>query len=125
MLKDFFLVGVGSFMGGSLRFLASRAVQAVAVVSFPWGTLTVNVVGCLLMGLFSGLDYHGNYLSPSVKLLLTTGFCGGFTTFSTFMNENNALLKDGNFLLSAAYICVSLGVGFVCLVIGNQIAKII
>lgn len=124
LYKDFFIVGIGSFLGGGARFLVSRAIQAVSVITFPFGTLVVNVVGCFLIGFFSGLALRGGGMPPSTKLFLTTGFCGGFTTFSTFMNENLSLLRGGNFLYLAVYVCASLLLGFFALVLGNQLTKI-
>ena len=124
MYKDFFIVGIGSFLGGGLRFLVSRAVQASITLTFPLGTFIINVVGCLLIGFFSGLSLNGVGMSPSVKLFLTTGLCGGFTTFSTFMNENGSLLRDGNYLYAAIYVSASLFLGLLALVFGNQLAKL-
>ncbi|GAA6530519.1 MAG: fluoride efflux transporter CrcB [Prevotella sp.] len=124
MYKDFFIVGFGSFIGGGLRFLVSRAVQASVILTFPLGTFIVNVVGCLLIGFFSGLFVNGTWMSPSVKLFLTTGLCGGFTTFSTFMNESGSLLRDSNYLYTAVYVSASLFFGFLALVLGIQLAKL-
>lgn len=123
MLKDFFIVGLGSFFGGGTRFVVSKVVQSWTVLPFPLGTFAVNVLGCLLIGFFSGLNYGGGLMSPSAKLILTTGFCGGFTTFSTFMNESSALIKDGNILLLTLYVGGSLLLGFLALVAGQQMAK--
>lgn len=123
MLKDILLVGLGSFVGGSARYIVSKAVQSWTVTAFPFGTFAVNILGCLLLGFFSGLHITGGWLSPSTRLILTTGFCGGFTTFSTFMNESNTLLKDGNSLYFSLYIIVSLSIGLGAVIVGNQIAR--
>ncbi len=123
MLKDFLLVGMGSFLGGGLRFVISKIIQSWAIVAFPFGTFAVNIIGCLLIGFFSGLNSGGGWMSPSTKLVLTTGFCGGFTTFSTFMNESNSLLKDGNMLYLSLYLVASLSIGLLAVILGNQIAK--
>lgn len=125
MLKDFFIVGLGSFFGGGARFVVSKIIQSWTVLPFPLGTFAVNVLGCLLIGFFSGLNYGNGWMNASTKLILTTGFCGGFTTFSTFMNENASLIKDGNYSWTALYIVGSLIVGFVAVVIGHQLAKAI
>lgn len=125
MLRDCFLVGLGSFFGGSLRFLVSKWVQAVFGGLFPLGTWAVNVVGCFLIGFLAGLPWGGRLLSPQIKLLLTTGFCGGFTTFSTFMSESGSLLRDGNYLHAGGYVVLSLLVGFVGLVLGHQLSKVV
>lgn len=96
MIKDVLLVGIGSFVGGSLRMVISKYIQLAVVGSFPLGTMVVNVLGCFLIGIFSSLSSDNGGVSPAVRLMLTTGFCGGFTTFSTFMNEHATLLKGGD-----------------------------
>lgn len=123
MIKEFLLVGIGSFFGGGLRFLVSKWTQTIDLLSLPLGTMTVNILGCFLIGFLSGLPVEGRFLTPQAKLLLTTGFCGGFTTFSTFMNENDALLKDGNYLSLSLYVGLSLALGFLAVVAGHQLAK--
>lgn len=90
MLKSLMIVGCGSFAGGALRYLLTRTVQNWFDGWMPAGTLAVNVLGCLLIGLFCGLSQE--WMPQSLKLFLTVGFCGGFTTFSTFMNENMQML---------------------------------
>lgn len=122
MIKDILLVGVGSFLGGSLRMIISKYVQLAIVGSFPLGTMVVNVLGCFLIGVFSSLSSDNGGVSPAVRLLLTTGFCGGFTTFSTFMNEHATLLKGGDgLMLSSLYLIASLVLGFIALLAGRQI----
>ena len=122
MIKDILLVGVGSFLGGSLRMIISKYVQLAIVGSFPLGTMVVNVLGCFLIGVFSSLSSDNGGVSPAVRLLLMTGFCGGFTTFSTFMNEHATLLKGGDgFMLSSLYLIASLVLGFIALLAGRQI----
>lgn len=122
MIKDILLVGVGSFLGGSLRMIISKYVQLAIVGLFPLGTMVVNVLGCFLIGIFSSLPTGNGGVSPTVRLLLTTGFCGGFTTFSTFMNEHATLLKGGDgFMLSSLYLIASLVLGFIALLAGRQI----
>lgn len=125
MLKEFLIVSTGSFFGGGTRYVVSQWLQTLTSLSFPLGTFVVNVVGCLLIGFLSGLNYGGGFMTPTTKLLLTTGFCGGFTTFSTFVNEGSALGRDGNFTWLALYIIGSLAVGFLCLLAGNMISKVL
>ena len=109
-MKELLLVCIGSFFGGGLRYLVGKAVQSWVAVSFPWGTMTVNVIGCFLIGLLSGLSLGGQ-ISPTTKLVLVTGFCGGFTTFSTFMNENLLFGRDGAMLSAVLYTLLSLALG--------------
>lgn len=123
MFKDFLIVGLGSFLGGGLRYVISRLLPVAA--GFPLGTFAVNVVGCFLIGLLYGLKWDGGWMSPSTRLLLTAGFCGGFTTFSTFINECGVLVKDGNMLMPALYVLASLVVGFIALLLGNWLSQAI
>jgi len=121
MLKDFLLVGAGSFLGGGLRFLVAKMLQTAG--DFPLGTFAVNVVGCFLIGFLYGLKWDGEWLSPSARLMLTTGFCGGFTTFSTFMNECDGL-RDNVSMLSF-YLFASLALGFVALLLGRCASRLV
>ena len=122
MIKDILLVGIGSFVGGSLRMVISKYVQLAVAGSFPLGTMVVNVLGCFLIGVFSSLSSDHGGVSPAVRLMLTTGFCGGFTTFSTFMNEHATLLKGGDgFIVSSLYIISSLALGFIALLAGRHL----
>lgn len=89
-------MAAGGAVGSVCRYLLS----SVHMASFPWGTLTVNVLGSLLIGLLAGLSGRG-LLSPELKLLLVTGFCGGFTTFSTFANESFGMMKAGEVLTAS------------------------
>ncbi len=125
-MKELLLVCVGSFFGGGLRYIVSKMVQSCCLIAFPFGTMAVNVLGCLIIGFLSGLEWDGNGLmSPSTKLLLTTGFCGGFTTFSTFMSEGVSLMKDGQYFYMMLYIFGSLALGLVAVLVGNQLSKLV
>lgn len=124
MLKNILLVALGGAAGSVARYLLSKAIQDTAATAFPWGTMAVNVAGCLLIGLLYGLaSGDGTRLGADLKLMLTVGFCGGFTTFSTFANESLALAKAGDALLSAAYIGSSVALGMLAVVAGAQLAK--
>ena len=126
-MKELLLVCIGSFFGGGMRYLVAlfherlTGPSAVACGLFPWATFAVNVIGCLLIGLFTGIAASG-HLPAQWKLVLITGFCGGFTTFSTFMNENYLLGKD-HLLMLAIYTLASLALGMAALVVGYKIAE--
>ena len=123
-MKEVLIVGLGSFLGGSLRYAVAKLAMAIAPTPFPLGTFLVNVVGCLIIGFVSALPLGGG-LTPQAKLFLTTGLCGGFTTFSTFMNESCALTKDGNGMIAALYIMGSLAIGMAAVAAGHWIGKAI
>lgn len=110
-MKTFLLVGVGGFAGSYLRYLISYRVEQYILSSFPYGTLTVNIVGCFVIGLLLGLSTRFN-LAPEYRLLLATGFCGGFTTFSSFSYEGIMLLQDAQFLYGFLYAGLSVFAGF-------------
>ena len=124
MLKLILIIGTGSFIGGVSRFLASRYIQNTVISGFPYGTLFVNVLGCLLIGIFYGMSERGNFMSAEMRLFLTVGFCGGFTTFSTFASENLSLLKDGNFFYFALYTALCVFLGLMATYFGNLVTKI-
>ena len=110
-------------MGGGLRHLVARWLPLVVpAAAFPYATLLVNVVGCFLIGVFTTLFGSGS-LSPAARALLVTGFCGGLTTFSTFINENVLMARDGPLLTAAAYTGVSLILGMAALVLGCHVAR--
>jgi len=124
MIKTLFIIGSGSFLGGISRYLLSRSVQNSIISSFPFGTFIVNILGCFLIGLFYGLSERGNLINNEWRMFLTVGFCGGFTTFSTFANENISLLRDGNFFYFSLYAGFSLFLGLTATYLGNLITKI-
>lgn len=123
MLKTLLIVGVGSFTGGVLRYLVSKLLQNIGSQTFPISTLWVNLIGYFAIGLFYGLFERNNLMNTDVRLFLTVGLCGGFTTFSTFINESYQLLKEDNFLYLFAYTSVSLLGGLFVLYIGYTVIR--
>lgn len=124
MIRTLLLVGTGGFLGSISRYLASRFLQNTIPSSFPYGTFFVNIAGCLLIGIIYGLSERSSLLTPGWKLFLAAGFCGGFTTFSTFANENLALLRDGEFFYFFLYTGLSVFLGIAATFFGVLITKI-
>ena len=118
MLRNILLVAIGGAIGSVCRYLLS----GINVASWPWGTFAVNILGSLFIGLLVGLISKG-IVSPEIKLLLVTGFCGGFTTFSTFANESFSMMKAGDVLMMALYIGGSVAIGILAVYVGLQIAR--
>ena len=124
MIKTLLLVGTGGFLGSISRFLASRFIQNNFPSSFPYGTFFVNITGCFLIGLIYGLSEKGPFINSGWKMFLAAGFCGGFTTFSTFANENLALLRDGDLFHFMVYTALSVFLGIGATFSGVLITKI-
>jgi len=97
MNRIFYLVGIGGFIGSVSRYYSQQIVSKFFPSTLPYGTLTVNIVGCFLIGVIYALSEEGNILTPEWRLFLATGFCGGFTTFSTFSYESIKLIQDREF----------------------------
>lgn len=125
MLKTLLYIGSGSFLGGIARYLTARVVQNSIASSFPLGTMVVNLAGCFLIGLIFGLSERTNLINQEWRIFLTVGFCGGFTTFSTFANENLNLLRDGNFFHFSLYTGISIFLGLVAVFLGNALTKLL
>jgi CrcB protein len=124
MFRSLLIVGAGSFVGGICRYLTQLYVQKSFPSSIPLGTLAANVIGCFIIGIIYALAERGNYLSPAARLLLATGFCGGYTTFSSFAAENVSLLQSGEFFYTAAYILASVILGFTAVYLGTLVIKL-
>lgn len=121
MIKDILFVGIGSFFGGIARYLIALCLKGHSD-TFPWATLTANLAGCLLIGVLWAV--FNRFHAPSqLNLLLTVGFCGGFTTFSTFSKESLSLLQTGNYVSFCLYAVGSVAVGILAVLVGFTIAK--
>ena len=122
MIKDIILVGIGSGIGGICRYLISLAMNH-GVNGFPWGTFTVNVAGCLMIGILWGATSRIQSISPALLLFLMVGFCGGFTTFSTFSKEGLTLLQADNYILFTLYALGSVLLGIMAVGLGYLTTK--
>ncbi len=124
MIKSILLVGTGGFLGSALRYLISYQLESKILSSFPYGTFAVNLIGSFILGMLIGSTIRDT-ITPEARLLLATGFCGGFTTFSTFSYEFFAMIQDGQFHLGLAYIMVSLIGGLIAIWAGILVTKLI
>ena len=120
MLRNILLVAIGGAIGSVCRYLLS----GINVASWPWGTFAVNILGSLFIGLLVGLVSKG-IVSPEIKLLLVTGFCGGFTIFSTFANESFSMMKAGDALQMALYLAASVVIGILAVWLGMNVSDTI
>ena len=121
-MKNLLLVFVGGGFGSALRYIFGKYLNTIQH-GFPIGTFAANILGSLLIGIILGLAAKNNSISHNQILLLATGFCGGFTTFSTFAYENHVLLKSGDFISLAIYTIATFIVGFLAVFLGVFIAK--
>lgn len=121
-MKQFLLVFVGGGFGSVLRFIIGKYLNNPAN-GIPYGTFAANILGSLLIGIILGLALKNNTLSQNQILFLATGFCGGFTTFSTFAYENHIFLKSGDFMSFAIYTIASFVFGFVAVFLGMYVVK--
>lgn len=121
-IKNIIIVGCGSFIGGAARYIISFAMKT-ASKGFPWGTLLVNLLGCLVIGLLWGYLSKSASENNSWTLFMTVGICGGFTTFSTFSKEALMMLQAGNFMSFLAYIIISVIVGIALVAAGYYLIR--
>jgi CrcB protein len=110
-MKALLLVFIGGGLGSTLRYGVGKYLNSTPD-GFPYGTFAANIIGSLLIGIILGMAAKNNNISENTMLFLATGFCGGFTTFSTFAYENHEFLKSGDFGLFAVYTIGSFAVGF-------------
>lgn len=129
MVKLLLTIFIGSGLGGVCRYLTTKGIEKIAfraipgtsAAIFPWGTLTVNIVGCFLIGLIYGLAGKNIDMTQQTRTFLTVGFCGGLTTFSTFSHESLILLTDGHPAVCAIYAAASLALGLLAAYAGHAL----
>lgn len=125
MIKETLLVGAGGFIGSVSRFYLSRLNLTVSSGSIPVGTLIVNTAGCLVIGYLLGTAENSMHLSLEWRLFLMTGFCGGFTTFSTFSSENLTLIHNGQFMTFILYTITTIILTFLAVFLGYGLSRIV
>jgi CrcB protein len=124
-LMQVLLVGVGGFIGSALRYAISGLVhRAIPFSGFPYGTLVVNLAGCLAIGLLAGLAESRQVIGPELRVFLFLGLLGGFTTFSTFAYEGVELFRDGEFAKVLVSVMVHVLVGFMAVWFGHAITSV-
>jgi len=121
-MKQLLLVFVGGGFGSVLRYTIGKYLNN-AETGIPYGTFAANILGSLLIGIILGLAAKNDTLSQNQTLILATGFCGGFTTFSTFAYENHLFLKSGDFTSFAVYTIASFVIGFLAVFAGMYLVK--
>jgi CrcB protein len=125
MFNNVLLVGIGGAAGSIGRYLCQRWINESYQHNFPLATFLINITGCLLIGILYALGEKANVLSQPVRLLLITGFCGGFTTFSTFAFENTELLRTGDHWYFLLYALGSVALGIIAVYIGSLLIKLL
>lgn len=120
-MNNYIFVMLGGAVGALLRYGVSRMCSGMTFWSIPVGTFLVNVIGCFVLGVLTGLSCrHVSCLSQGVVLMLTVGMCGAFTTFSTFSSETVRMMNDGHFLQALIYVSASVILGFLLFWLGSK-----
>ena len=123
MIKAMLIAGIGGFMGTCIRFLMNQFSHSVFQGSYPLGTFLVNILGCFIIGLLTGLVEKNHLLTPQMSLLLITGFCGGLTTFSTFANDIFSLTQNRQIAISLLYIVATFTISMLMVWAGRTLAR--
>ena len=124
-LLPFVLVGLGSMVGGVSRYGISLWTQNISVFSIPYGTLISNLAGCLIIGVIAGISGKSELLSSEMRLLLATGFCGGFTTMSSFVYELGQYVQDKEYFFASSYFVATLAGAGLAFALGLLISEFV
>jgi fluoride exporter len=122
-MRIFWSVAVGAALGGLSRYYLTGVIQQRAGADFPLATMVINISGSFLLGLIMRYAGQTDFVSPEMRALLTTGFCGGYTTFSTFSYESVMLLEDGEYGRAAVYIALSVTLALLGVFLGFALAN--
>ncbi|OJV34982.1 MAG: hypothetical protein BGO29_09810 [Bacteroidales bacterium 36-12] len=125
MIKDILIVGMGGFIGSVGRYFVSKLNIYWDFFSIPTGTLLVNIIGSFIIGFLTGLSDKTTILSLEMRLFLMVGFVGGFTTFSSFTNENLTLIHNGQLLTMLLYTGLSVFLGFIAVCLGYALSNLL
>jgi len=116
---------MGGFLGSVARYLTQLLVERLLHSTFPWGTFAANMAGCFIIGLVYAISERGGLLSPEWRIFLTVGFCGGFTTFSSFAFNNLVMLNEKSYLQFSGNIFLSVFLGLTAVYLGVIAIRII
>jgi CrcB protein len=122
-MYNYLIVGLGAAVGGMMRYWLSGIAHQAMGMSFPYGTLTVNMIGSFVLGLILFSTEFTDFISPTVRIFLATGLCGGLTTFSTFSYETISLIKDSEFFYAGMNVLLNVLLTLVMVVISYFIVK--
>jgi len=125
MIKNILLIGLGGFLGSIARYFVSMLNLSVSFFSIPVGTLVVNVTGSLVIGFLTGIASKSTLLTTEWRMFLMVGLCGGFTTFSTFANENLMLIHNGQVFSVILYTGLSVFLGFLAVYLGYLLTNLL
>ena len=125
MFRTVLLVGIGGFLGSVSRYLVGQGLHRFFDTIFPIGTMAVNILGSFIIGVIYSLAERDNLISPEMRMFLAVGFCGGFTTFSSFAFDNLNLLKDSGFLYLSVYMAGSVFLGLLAVYFGTQVHRLL
>jgi CrcB protein len=119
----FVYVGLGSMLGGMSRYGMTLVTQNYVALALPFGTLISNLAGCLLIGMIAGIGASSQVLSSEMRLLLATGFCGGFTTMSSFVYELGQFIQDKEYFYASSYFVATLAGAGLAFVLGLLLSE--
>lgn len=123
MLKTMLIAGLGGFVGTCLRYLTGKLCHTIAVGGFPLGTFAVNIIGSFIIGLLFGAAERTHAISPTMSALLITGFCGGFTTFSSFADDIYLLLQGRHYITFSLYMGLTIVLGVLLVWSGRALMR--
>ena len=124
-LNKWVILAIGGTLGTYLRYLVAVWIPGITGAGFPYGTLAINLSACLFIGMFNSMAQSRGLLGPQARLLLMTGFCGAYSTFSTWILESSSLIGDGEILRAMANVAGSAALGFVLFWLGTYLGNVI